>query len=234
MLFWQAKSSSGRSMVEIVAELSGNHGGSLAKMKAMIREAADCGCDYAKFQFYRPEDMPDRHEGDNETMYRRLMVPDEWLPDLFCAAHQAPVGLFASVFSVRAVETLLKFDAPYVKLASMDSTRLSKQTYIDIISAIGDRRDIVYSLDHDGSQPHGLLPLGLPLFCPPPGKAVHTRPGRPHGFSDHTPGIDLPMRYIRRGAKMVEKHFKIDDDCVDAVFSADPYTMYLLCKLAHR
>ncbi len=123
-------------MVEIVAEISGNHDGSIAKMCEMIGIARDCGCDYAKFQFYRPEDMPDRDEADNDSMYRRLMVPDEWLPDLFRFSKDISIGLFASVFSVRAVETLLKFDVPYIKIASPESTRLPLKTYQEMAGFI--------------------------------------------------------------------------------------------------
>ncbi len=224
-------------MVEIVAEISGNHGGDLQKALDLIGEAADCDCDYAKFQLYRPEDMPDRGEGDNEEMYRKLMVPDEWLPDLFRRARGMGIGLFASVFSVRAVETLLEFDVPYVKIESMDSTPLSKQTFIDIVTAIGFRRDIVYSLNRDGSQPHGMIVRGgFPLVCSLPSAPVLFYPGVHYGLSDHTAGIGTPLGYIRRGAKMIEKHLKLDndDDCIDAEFSADPDTMRTLCRLAHR
>jgi sialic acid synthase SpsE len=181
--------------------------------------------------------MPDRGEGDNDFMYRSLMVPDDWLPDLFEASRRATIGLFASVFSVRAVHTLLKFDAPYIKLASMDSTPLSEELYFDIISAVAGRRTIVVSSNHDGGFPHGRVPPGPMLFCPHSTdtclNGITFGLGR-EGFSDHSPGIHLPLRAIRQGATMIEKHFKLDDGCVDAAFSADRETMKLLCKLAHR
>ncbi len=221
-------------MVEIVAEISGNHGGDMSKMRDLIALARLAGCDYAKFQFYRPEDMPDRGEGDNGAMYEKLAVPDDWLPEMFKTASSANIGLFASVFSVRAVETMLKFDAPYIKIASMDSTPLSKQTFLDIVGAVGDRRDIVYSLNHDGTLPHGQRILGYPLVCPPDGRLAGYVPALYYGLSDHSPGIEIPLRFIRRGARMVEKHFKLDDDCIDAAFSAGPDTMRTLCRIAHN
>jgi pseudaminic acid synthase len=226
-------------MVEIVAEISGNHDGSLHKAKKMIARAAECGCDYVKFQFYRPEDMPDRHEGDNDRMYRQLMVPDDWLPDLFGKAKESCIGLFASVFSVRAVETLLKFDVPYIKIASPESTRLWHKTYREIVKAAG-AVDVLISTGLTDLSQMGMLRGDL-LFCPPghpPDLKVDDLgsfvQGPFWGFSDHTPGISAPLAFIRRGARMIEKHFKIDDDCIDAAFSADPQTMKLLCKFAHR
>ena len=226
-------------MVAIVAEISGNHGGSLNKAREMIWEAAEAGCDYAKFQFYRPEDMPDRHEGDNEAMYRKLMVPDEWLPALFHTAHKCKIGLFASVFSARAVETLLKFDVPYFKIASMDSTPLSVFTRDAIYEARPMYIPLIVSNTWDGTF---LKNRGntLAMLCPPGHPPTDSnlweawRRFEHFGFSDHTKGIGAPLAFIRARASMIEKHFKIDDSCIDAAFSADRLTMALLCKLGHR
>lgn len=236
-------------MVEIVAEIGSAHNGYFGVLCDLIRVAAECGCDYAKFQFYRPEDMPDLHEGDNEAMYHKLMVPDVWLPELFRVAKGHGIGLFASVFSVRAVRELLKYDVPYIKLASPKSTRLSQEVYEQIIEAVPAKVGLIASADAgDFDQ----MSYGFPrmLYCPeghppelneshfrefakrkPGGSWLHS--GRAYyGFSDHTPDISTPLAFIRAGAKMIEKHLKLDDDCVDAAFSADPETMKLLCRLA--
>ncbi len=233
-------------MVEMVAEISGNYGGLKAKMLSMIWEAAVCGCDYAKFQYYRPEDMPDADVGSfNWNMYEKLYVHSDWLPDMFECAKANSIGLVASVFSVRAAQELLEYDTPFIKIASMDSTPLSKQTFVDIVNIVYPKRDLVYSLNADMSFPHGLATTGFQLVCPPghpPSSAElweslrRFDDERHYGFSDHTAGIETPLRFIRRGAKMIEKHFKLweDKDCVDAAFSADPRGMTTLCKLAHN
>ncbi len=229
----------------MVAEISGNHGGVKAKMLSMIWEAAVCGCDYAKFQYYRPEDMPDAKEGDNWAMYERLYVHSDWLPDMFECARANSIGLVASVFSVRGAQELLEYDSPFVKIASMDSTPLGKETFMEIVTTVYPKRDLVYSLNADMSRPHGLRTPGFQLACPPGHPPLPLDiweclrafdPDYRYGFSDHTPGIETPLRFIRRGAKMVEKHFKLwgDNDCVDSSFSADPRTMTTLCRLAHN
>ena len=228
-------------MAKIVAEISGNHGGDLEKAREMIFQASKAGADLVKFQFYRPEDMPDAEFEENYAMYKRLMVPDEWLGRIFRAAKGCHVPLFASVFSVRAVETLKKFDVPFFKLASPDSTKLSQKTYLDILAA-------AYPIDVIVSGPSrykiegyfGIKTLLYPMYCPPGHPPTITQEMLDYfenngfyGFSDHTPGIQAPLAFLRRGAKMIEKHFKLDDDCIDADFSADFDTMATLCRYAH-
>ena len=41
------------------------------------------------------------------------------------------------------------------------------------------------------------------------------------GQSDHTPGIKVPVYAVAAGAKIIEKHFRIDEnwECVDAPVS---------------
>lgn len=227
-------------MVEIVSDISGNHGGSLHKARCLITAAALAGCDYAKFQFYRPEDMPDchicslEHPRSPEGMYRKLMVPDAWLPELFRTAKMQGIGLFASVFSVRAVHELLKYDVPYIKIASPDSTRLAREVYVGIAKSVPPDVGIIVS-----DSGTAVMSSDYQLYCPRGHPPIITADDlrlfsqrNYYGFSDHTPGLRTPLAFIRAGAKMIEKHLKLDDDCVDAAFSADPQTMKLLCKLA--
>ncbi len=222
-------------MVEIVAEISGNHGGSLDRALTLIYEATEAGCDYVKFQYYRPEDMPDRFEGDNEAMYRKLTVPDEWLPRMFEMAANCNVGLFASVFSARAAKEILQYDVPYIKIASPDSIVLVEETYDEIVACVPPDVEIIWSGRHSLGSKTLYCPLGHPPVITWDDFSEFRRSNY-WGFSDHTPGIRTPLAFIRAGAQMVEKHFKLtgDNDCIDAAFSADSATMRLLCRLARN
>ncbi len=234
-------------MVEVVAEISGNHGGVLQRALELIYEAAEAGCDYAKFQYYRPEDMPDRHKGDNEAMYRKLMVHDDWLPLMFQCARANSIGLFASVFSVRAVEELLKYDVPYIKIASPDSTELSYAEYKGIGEAVPRHVGLIVSSDSRHAEQmwnyYFWDKAPLRMYCPPGHPQVLLGEdydfGWHHsinGFSDHSTGISAPLSMIREfpaTLKMIEKHLKLDGG-IDDVFSADPLTMKTLCRLAHN
>ncbi len=228
--------------VKVVAEISGNHSGIRDKALALICEAAAAGCDYVKFQYYRPEDMPDRLEGDNEEMYRKHAVPDDWLPRMFSVAEACGVGLFASVFSIARAVEILNFDVEFVKLASPKSTRLPPDEYNGIIEILPPDVEALVSCDGEDWNEVG---FGMPkvLYCPeghPPeitGRDfMEFRGNSYYGFSDHTPGTRTPMAFIRAGAEMIEKHFKLEGDtcCIDAAFSIEPRKMKQLCRLAHN
>lgn len=230
-------------MTQIVAEISGNHGGSPIKAWDLLTAARDCGCHYAKFQYYRPEDMPDLSYLTSE-MYQKLAVPDEWLDTLFLRASKLGIGLFASVFSGRAARMLCEYDVPYIKIASPESTRLPMDTYWDIVSVTPPEVNLIVSTGAgDYDQMAKLLTRhdGDMMYCPPGHPAqITNRVLREFtlksywGVSDHTAGIRAPLAFIRAGAAMVEKHLKLDDNCVDAAFSASPTIMKQLCRLVGR
>ena len=224
--------------VKIVAEISGNHSGSYEKACWLLDEAAKAGCDYVKFQYYKPVDMPWTGQDDHE-MYCRLAVEDDWLPGLFDLAKRRRIGLFASVFSAKGAQEILKYDVRYIKIASPDSTKLGQETYAQIIACAPPDVDIIWSHRGRFRSSRGYKTLYCPLGHPPiitRDDFSDFRTGNYYGFSDHTPGIRAPLAFIDAGAEMIEKHFKLegDDACVDAHFSADPLTMGLLCKLAHN
>lgn len=52
----------------------------------------------------------------------------------------------------------------------------------------------------------------------------------PIGYSDHTLGVDAAPYSVLLGASIIEKHFKINDDCVDATVSLCPESMKLMVE----
>lgn len=121
----------------IIAELSGNHGQSLAAAKAMIDAAAAAGADAIKLQTYTPDTMTlDIHSGefyiDNPAslwhgyslhqLYAKAMTPWEWHQPLFEYAEQLGLIAFSSPFDLSAVEFLESLNVPCYKVASFENT----------------------------------------------------------------------------------------------------------------
>lgn len=219
-------------MTKIIADISGNHGGSLDKAMDLIRAAADCGCDYAKFQYYDPELMPDQ---ENRALYDNLRVPRDWLVQLFGTATKAHIPFFASVFDIDGVLELEDWNVPFFKIASPESTRLNN--YKEIIGQIRRRTPIIFSVSGTDYAPFGqwMGKKDIVLYCP----EGHPAPPRnfPYGFdglSDHCADLTNSRLALEREAKWIERHIKLDDDCIDAAFSSNPKEMAELCRLAHE
>lgn len=221
-------------MTKIIADISGNHGGDLGKAKDLVRAAADCGCDYAKFQYYFPMEMPD-YKG-NEADYDKLAVPSEWLRPLFDTAEAVNIPLFASIFQERAIARLECFHPPFFKLASPESTRLDD--YERLIKRMRRESGLIISTGiKDLEQMDGLADKygAILLYCPP----QHPCPPLSHwmiadGLSDHCADLTNARRAVEMGTEWIERHIKLDNNCIDAAFSSNPKEMAELCKIAHE
>lgn len=124
----------------VVAEISGNHGGSYDKAMLLVDAAAQAKADAVKFQLYRPEDMAARENSPVLAagpwagqslwdLYERAKTPPEWLPDLFAAARERNLIPFASVFAPWAVDRLEGVDCPAYKIASLEIGETDLITY---------------------------------------------------------------------------------------------------------
>lgn len=123
----------------IVAEMSGNHNGSLDRALALVDVAAECGADAIKIQTYTAETMTvdvkhprfqisQGHElwgGEYlYQLYERAHTPWEWHQPIFERARERGIEAFSSPFDRTAVELLEKLDAPMYKIASSEITDL--------------------------------------------------------------------------------------------------------------
>jgi len=118
----------------IVAELSGNHGGELARAEQLVREAAAAGADAVKIQTYRADsltidsDAPPfriRMAGAWDgrllyDLYREAALPWEWTAPLKALADELGITFFSSPFDAQAVELLEGLRVPVYKIASFE------------------------------------------------------------------------------------------------------------------
>ncbi|EHR48680.1 pseudaminic acid synthase [Saccharomonospora marina XMU15] len=119
----------------VVAEVSGNHNGSLDRALEIIDAVADSGAHAVKLQTYRPDtitvdvDAPAfRLSADHELwggqnlyrLYEQAHTPWEWHERLFSHARQRGLEVFSSPFDPTAVELLESLDSPAYKIASSE------------------------------------------------------------------------------------------------------------------
>jgi pseudaminic acid synthase len=123
----------------IIAELSGNHGGSLERALAVVDAAADAGADAIKLQTYTADTMTIDHSGEGFVitdadspwcgerlyqLYARAHTPWEWHAPLFARARERGLVAFSTPFDPTAVEFLESLDVPMYKVASFENTDL--------------------------------------------------------------------------------------------------------------
>lgn len=225
--------------VQIIAEISGNHQGSIEKAKALIRGAAWAGANAVKFSIFTPEEMCWQHHGPLASgpwkgtrlwdLYQQIRTPLDWLPELFIEAQRQNIIAFASVFGPEGLAALEDVDCPCYKIASAEATWLE---WIRTVANVG--KPVIVSLGmateaerEEAEQAAGKF--AIPMHCvsayPAPPQAMRLEaiiPGM--GLSDHTTGHDAAVIAVARGAKLIEKHLMLrGSKPPDEAFSLDPH-----------
>ncbi len=223
----------------IVAELSGNHDGSLSRALMLCDLAIENGADAIKIQTYdensltidssRSEFMLKDGLWKGQTyyeLYKKAKTPREWLPELFSYARNRNFTLFSSPFSEYDVEALEKVECPIYKIASFELN------YLDLIATCANtKKPLIMStglstLDEveravDTAYKYGCTDLTL-LHC------ESRYPAEPRffnlntivffkeyfkckvGLSNHALGDELDIAATALGASLIEKHFTDD------------------------
>jgi len=119
----------------VVAEISGNHNGSLPRALDIVRAAADAGAGAVKIQTYTAEtitldvDGPAFRisEGHNlwgsrtlHDLYEEAHTPWEWHEPIFSLAQDLGLLAFSTPFDETAVEFLEGLAVPMYKIASLE------------------------------------------------------------------------------------------------------------------
>lgn len=123
----------------IIAELSGNHNGSLARALELVDKAAAAGAHAVKLQTYTADtmtiDMKENEffisdanslwEGESlYALYQKAMTPWEWHKPIFDRCRELGVLGFSSPFDSTAVDFLQALDVPCFKIASFENVDL--------------------------------------------------------------------------------------------------------------
>lgn len=117
----------------IIAEISGNHGGSLEKALKLIEKAKQIGADAVKLQTYTADTITlnsskedflipsgNAWEDSNtlHSLYSEAYTPWEWHKRLFEYARELDIEIFSSPFDETAVDFLEELNVKIYKIAS--------------------------------------------------------------------------------------------------------------------
>ena len=182
----------------IVAEMSGNHNGSLERALQLVDAAADAGADAIKIQTYTADTMTvdvkhprfqissghDLWGGDYlYQLFERAHTPWDWHAPIFERARERGITPFSSPFDRTAVELLEKLEAPMYKIASSEITdlplvRLAASTGKPIIISTGmaTLREITAAVEAaQGAGATDITVLSCTASYPAPPEATNLR-----------------------------------------------------------
>ncbi|MCI0344169.1 MAG: N-acetylneuraminate synthase family protein [Chloroflexi bacterium] len=223
----------------VIAEAGVNHNGDPALAHRLLDAAADARADAVKFQTFEPaalaaEDAPlaeyqragaDGAGGQREMLEALALPADAWA-GLSAHARERGIGFLSSPFDEASAELLARLDVPAFKVPSGELTNLRLLERLAgfgrpllVSTGMADMREVAEAVDAIAAV--GDPPIGL-FHCvssyPAEPRDANLRAmatlraafGVPTGWSDHTPGIELPTAAAALGAALVEKHITLD------------------------
>lgn len=220
----------------IIAEIGVNHNGSVDLAKKMIKSASGCGVDAVKFQTFVSEDLVtenaktakyqevNTNEDSQFEMLKKLELSFDDFDELKEYAEDCGVIFISSPFDFKSVDLLEKLNVSLYKLGSGELTNyelidyvLSTDKPLIISTGMASLEEIKETYNHIGNK-ENLIVLhcitGYPTSFEEANlnfiKTLQNELEVPIGFSDHSPGIELPIAAVALGACVVEKHFTLD------------------------
>jgi N-acetylneuraminate synthase len=224
--------------VQFIAEISGNHLGSLSRAKDLIKEAASVGATAVKLQTYTADTMTldiDKFKVDVKhelwggrklyDLYSEAYTPWEWHSELFEFCRSLNVIPFSSPFDLTAVDFLESLNCSIYKIASLetsDHTLIKKvaETGKPIIISTGattweEIEELVEVVKKTGNTSLTLLVCTSAYPADPVDSHINRITtlqksfGVDVGLSDHTLGIGVSLAAIGMGARVIEKHLTL-------------------------
>lgn len=222
----------------IIAEMSGNHAGSIERALELIHAAKEAGADCIKIQTYTPDTMTidcrnqyfqiekGTWEGDNlYSLYQKAYTPWEWQEELRDEAAKVGIDFLSTPFDKTSVDFLEGLGVGFYKIASFELVDIplleyiaSKNKPIIMSTAMGTLEEIneaVAAIYNTGNRQLALMKCSSAY----PAKSeemnlctirdLKARFDIPVGLSDHSMGSFSAATAVALGANIIEKHFCI-------------------------
>lgn len=220
----------------IVAEISGNHAGSLNLLKKTILKAKESGADAVKIQSYEAETLTlnskNKHFLINDKsiwkgknlfeLYKKAQTPFKWHKEIFSFAKKNNIVCFSAPFDLKAIQVLKKLNCPIYKIASPE---IEDEILIESIAKL--RKPIIISTgiatEENIKKAVNICKRNknfevILLNCISSYPAKINELNLNHidilkkysplvGYSDHSQTDEANIISVAKGAKVIEKHF---------------------------
>lgn len=219
----------------IIAEAGVNHNADPVLAREMIVAAREAGADYVKFQTAVPElvissvapkaEYQKELTGDGESqldMCRKLHFPIEFYRELKDYCSEVGIGFLSTPFDLVSLKFLIELGTDYIKIPSGEITNLPflrevRASGIPVILSTGMSTfdEVKRTVDFLKGGVADISVLQCNTQYPTPYRDVNLLAmpvmgrelGVAYGYSDHTPGIEVPIAAVALGATVIEKHF---------------------------
>ncbi|MEX0595346.1 MAG: N-acetylneuraminate synthase family protein, partial [Candidatus Paceibacterota bacterium] len=222
------------------------HNGNLKIAKKLVSKAKEIGADAIKFQTFKADDLASKNSKFFK-LFKKLELSYNDFAELSDHAKSSGIIFFSTPFSNKAVDLLDKLNVPAFKIASGDLTNIPLIRYISakmkpviLSTGMADMNEVNYAVRTINSINKKIIILHSVSAYPTPTKEVnlstldHLKQKFPYpiGYSDNGSDDLVPLAAIARGAKLIEKHFTLDNKLKgpDHSLSADPNQFQNLIK----
>ncbi len=224
----------------IIAEIGANFDQSLDKAKILIEKAKECGADSVKFQSFISEKIVSKRgfksmvlkgvhgtwEKPIDEVFREAELPRDWHYELKEFSDKMGIHFSTSPYDYEAIELCGELDLPYIKIGSGEITWLEALDHIarknkPIFLSTGDATlseidEAIRTIEATGNL--DLVLLQCITNYPSKIESANIRVLDSYklafdilvGYSDHSPGIVVPLGAVSLGACVIEKHFTIN------------------------
>lgn len=239
-----------------------NHNGSLELALEMVDAAAQAGADYIKFQTFKAENLvtsagttaayqKNNCNADSQLeMLRSLELTFDDFIRIKSYCEDKGIGFVSTPFDLESIDFLASLGMDFMKIPSGEITNLpylrriaATRMPVVMSSGMSTIGDIEAALEVFYSQGYGQSDITL-LHCnteyPTPFRDVNLIAmvslrntfGIRTGYSDHTPGIEVPVAATALGAAVIEKHFTLNRSLPgpDHVASLEPEELSRMVK----
>ncbi len=236
-----------------IAEIGLNHNGDYDAALSMIKAAKKAGADAVKFQTFIPEMLispyadslikngtDDIKDFKTIDFFNKLILSRKELTRLKKKSDEMDIIFFSSPFDMPSLELLEELNVSLYKIASSEITNTGLIKAVALTgkpavfsTGIANEHEIENAVAIFKANSNAELALlhCVSLYPLPPQsanlkriKTLKDKFGLPTGFSDHSSGNEASMLAAAYGARIFEKHFKLDPDfeCPDKEVSLDP------------
>lgn len=220
----------------VIAEMSGNHAGSIERAKEIIRAAKESGADCIKIQTYTPDTIT--MDCDNEyfqieqgtwngenlyQLYGKAYTPWEWQKELKEEADRVGIDFFSTPFDKTSVDFLEEIGMEFYKIASFELVDLPLIKYVAEkgkpmilstgMSTLAEIQEVADVIRATGNEQFAFLRCAsaYPAISDEMNLATMIDMGErfavPVGLSDHSMGGLAAVTAVAMGASIIEKHF---------------------------